>query len=146
MIDHERELVREVLDRFALEIERRQVTVTLDAPEPVGGIWDAARVDQVVTNLVSNALKYGAGLPIAVSVRATPPWATLVVRDQGIGIADDEQSKVFGPFERAATAKHHAGLGLGLWIAQQIVQASGGRISVVSQVGKGSTFTVELPL
>ena len=141
-----REIVREVLDRFALEIERRQVTVGLDAPDPVGGVWDAARVDQIVTNLMSNALKYGAGQPIAVAVRSTPPWATLVVQDHGIGIAEDDLSKVFGPFERAATAKHHAGLGLGLWISQQIAQASGGRISVVSQVGKGSTFTVELPL
>ena len=114
--------------------------------DPVQGTWDAARVDQVVTNLVSNALKYGAGRPIEVSVRAETSRAVFMVRDHGVGIPDDEQSKVFGPFARAATAKHHAGLGLGLWIAQQIVQASGGRITVESRLDEGSTFTVELPL
>ena len=72
--------------------------------------------------------------------------ASSTVRDHGVGIPDDEQAKVFGPFARAATAKYHAGLGLGLWIAQQIVQASGGRIAVDSRLDDGSTFTVELPL
>jgi signal transduction histidine kinase len=141
-----REVVREVLDRFALEIERHQVMVSVDAPTPVHGTWDAARVDQVVTNLVSNALKYGAGRPIEVSVRAGTSWATIVVRDHGVGIPLEEQTTVFGPFARAVAARHHSGLGLGLWIAQQIVHASGGRISLESQPGEGSTFTVELPL
>lgn len=141
-----REIVSEVLDRFALDIERRQVSVEFEAPVPVRGIWDAARIDQVVTNLVSNALKYGGGRPFAVSVRAEGGRALVVVRDHGIGIPDDEQKKVFGPFERAAAARHHAGLGLGLWIAQQIVEASGGRITLHSKIDEGSTFTVELPL
>jgi signal transduction histidine kinase len=141
-----RDVVREVLERFDLEIQRRHVIVEMNAPEPVRGTWDAARVDQVVTNLVSNALKYGAGRPIEVSVRAEPARAVAVVRDHGIGIPEDEQAIIFGPFARAAAAKHHAGLGLGLWIAQQIVQASGGRISVNSRLAEGSTFTVELPL
>jgi signal transduction histidine kinase len=141
-----RELVREVVDRFALELERRHVAVALDAPDPVRGLWDGARVDQVVTNLLSNAVKYGAGHPIEVSVYAEISRAVFMVRDHGVGIPDDELSKVFGPFTRAATARHHAGLGLGLWISQQIVQASGGRITVESRIDHGSTFTVELPL
>jgi len=141
-----RDVVREVLDRFELEIRRRNVTLALDAPHSVRGTWDGARVDQVVTNLVSNALKYGAGRPIEVSVHAETSRAIVKVCDHGVGIPDDEQSKVFGPFARAATAKHHAGLGLGLWIAHQIVLASGGRISVHSRLAEGSTFTVELPL
>jgi signal transduction histidine kinase len=140
-----RQVVREVLSRFALEFERRQVTVDVDAPNPVPGHWDRDRVDQVVTNLVSNALKYGGGRPIEVSVQAEASRAVMVVRDHGVGIPADEQSKLFGPFTRAATAKHYAGLGLGLWISQQIVQASGGRITVESRVAQGSTFTVELP-
>lgn len=141
-----REVVRGVLERFALEMERHQVIVSVDAPAPVHGTWDAARVDQVVTNLVSNALKYGGGRPIEVSVRTGRSRATIVVRDHGVGIPLEEQTAVFGPFARAVAARHHAGLGLGLWIAQQIVHASGGRITLESRPGEGSTFTVELPL
>ena len=141
-----RDVVLEVLDRFDLEIQRRHVTVNVNAPDAAPGRWDAARIDQVITNLISNALKYGAGRPIEVSVRVEASQAVVVVRDHGIGIPEDEQTKIFGPFARVVTARHHAGLGLGLWIAQQIVQASGGRISVDSRPEQGSTFTVELPL
>jgi signal transduction histidine kinase len=141
-----REVVREVLDRFALEVERHQVMVSVDAPAPVHGTWDATRLDQVVTNLVSNALKYGAGRPIEISVRAGTSRAMIVVRDHGVGIPLEEQAAVFGPFARAVATKHHAGLGLGLWISQQIVHASGGSITLESRPGEGSTFTVELPL
>jgi len=141
-----RDVVRQVLDRFALEIQRRHVTLTVNAPDPAPGIWDAARIDQLITNLISNALKYGAGRPIEVSVRVEASQAVVVVRDHGIGIPDEEQSKIFGPFPPFLAATHHAGLGLSLWMAQQIVQASGGGIKVDSRPGQGSTFTVELPL
>jgi len=141
-----RDIVRHVLDRFDLEIQRRHVTLMVNAPDPAPGIWDAARIDQVITNLISNALKYGAGRPIEVAVRAEASQAVVVVRDHGIGIPEDERSRIFGPFARAFAATHHAGLGLGLWIAEQIVEASGGRIRVNSRPEQGSTFTVELPL
>jgi signal transduction histidine kinase len=140
-----RDVVREVLDRFDLEIRRRHVTLKVNAPDPAPGTWDAARIDQVITNLISNALKYGAGRPIEVSVRVEASQAVVVVRDHGIGIPADEQSRIFGPFAPVPAATHHAGLGLGLWIVQQIVQASGGRIRVDSRPEHGSTFTVELP-
>jgi signal transduction histidine kinase len=141
-----RDVVREVIGRFDLEIQRRHVTLKLNAPDPVPGLWDAARIDQVITNLISNALKYGAGRPIEVSVRVEASQAVVVVRDHGIGIPNEEQSKIFGPFAPVLAATHHAGLGLSLWMAQQIVQASGGGIKVDSRPGQGSTFTVELPL
>jgi signal transduction histidine kinase len=140
-----RDVVRDVVDRFEPEITRRNVSVTVDAPVPVPGAWDAGRVEQVVTNLLSNALKYGAGQPIEITVHGEPARALLVVRDHGVGIPEDEQDKVFGPFARATTARYHPGLGLGLWIVQQIVQASAGRITLDSRVEEGSTFTVELP-
>jgi signal transduction histidine kinase len=141
-----RDVVRQVLDRFDLEIQRRHVTLMVNAPDPAPGIWDAARIDQVITSLISNALKYGAGRPIEVSVRVEASQAVVVVRDHGIGIPEEEQSKIFGPFAPVLAATHHAGLGLSLWMAQQIVQASGGRIKVDSRPEHGSTFTVELPL
>ena len=140
------ELMREILQRFSLEIRRREVSVVVYAPEPVTGAWDAVRIDQVLTNLVSNALKYGAGRPIEISVLAEPPRAVVIVRDYGVGIPADEQDKVFRAFARTTTAKHYAGLGLGLWIAQQIAQASGGTITMHSLAGEGSTFRLELPL
>jgi signal transduction histidine kinase len=141
-----RDLVLEVIGRFDLEIRRRRITVTLDAPDSVVGVWDAARLDQVITHLLSNALKYGLGHPIEVSVRAAKSRALLVVRDHGIGIPEEEQAKILGPFAHAVAITHHEGLGLGLWIAREILTASGGRINVVSRPGEGSTFTVELPL
>jgi signal transduction histidine kinase len=141
-----RDVVRQVLDRFDLEIQRRHVTLMVNAPDPAPGIWDAARIDQVITSLISNALTYGAGRPIEVSVRVEASQAVVVVRDHGIGIPEEEQSKIFGPFAPVLAATHHAGLGLSLWMAQQIVQASGGRIKVDSRPEHGSTFTVELPL
>jgi signal transduction histidine kinase len=139
-------VVRDVVERFEPELGRQAVELALAVEGDVRGHWDGARIDQVITNLISNALKYGGGKPIDVSVRAETSRAIVVVRDRGLGIAPEEQSKIFGPFARAVTAKHHEGLGLGLWIAQKIVHASGGRITVVSQPGRGSTFTMELPL
>ena len=141
-----REVVRDVVHRFDLELQQRHVRVVLDAPQPVSGTWDEGRVDQIVTNLLSNALKYGAGRPIEISVRKQGSQAVVVVRDHGVGIPADEQERIFGPFTRATTARYHAGLGLGLWIAEQIARASGGRILVESRPEEGSTFTVELPL
>jgi signal transduction histidine kinase len=138
-------IVREVVERFGLEIERRHVTVEMHAGLPVVGMWDGARLDQVVTNLLSNALKFGAGRPVEISVRSEADRAVLIVRDGGIGIAPEIRSKIFGPFSGAVSSRHHAGLGLGLWITHQIVRASGGSITVESRPDEGSTFTVELP-
>jgi signal transduction histidine kinase len=141
-----RDLALEVISRFDLEVQRRRVSVVISAPDAVPGIWDAARLDQVITNLFSNALKYGLGRPIEVSIRAEPSRALLIVRDHGIGIPQEDQAKILGPFAHAVAVRHHEGLGLGLWIAREILNASGGRINVDSRPGEGSTFTVELPL
>src|SRR6185312_11698162 len=106
--------------------------------------WDAPRIDQVVTNLLANAIKYGGGKPIELSVDSTPERARLVVRDHGIGISPEDQKRIFGRFERAASLSY-GGLGLGLFISSQIVRAPGGTIRVESTLAVGSTFTVELP-
>ena len=102
-----------------------------------------------MTNLLSNAVKYGAGRPISVDVRASGPGADadvwLVVSDEGIGMSSDDLGRIFGRFERAVSGRNYGGLGLGLWIVRQVVDAMGGTISVESQPGRGSTFTVRLP-
>jgi signal transduction histidine kinase len=140
------EVVRDVVQRFDQEIQESGSMVTVDADGDVRGRWDPQRVDQVVTNLVSNALKYGTGKPIHVSVRQQTGGAVLEVSDRGIGIEPDQMWKVFERFERTDAALHYGGLGLGLWIAREIVAAHGGSIEVRSNPGAGSTFTVRLPV
>jgi signal transduction histidine kinase len=140
------DLVAEVVERFEPEVARRRVALHVTLARPVAGRWDAARLDQVITNLLSNAFRYGEGRPIDVSVRRDGGRALLAVRDRGIGISLDDQKRIFSPFTRAVSSDHIAGLGLGLWIAHEIVEASGGQIRVESAPGAGSTFTVELPV
>jgi signal transduction histidine kinase len=100
----------------------------------------------VVTNLLTNALKYGAGTEVTISVSADATSARLTVADRGIGIAPEHVERIFGRFERAVAAKEYGGVGLGLSIARDIVEALGGTLGVVSEPGAGATFTVELPL
>ena len=97
-------------------------------------------------NLLSNALKYGNRAPVEVAVASDGVTATLVVRDHGLGIPPESRARVFERFERAASSRHYGGLGLGLYIVRQIVEAHGGTIALDSEVNVGSTFTVELPV
>jgi PAS domain S-box-containing protein len=138
-------LVREVAERFEPELARCGSPLTLHAPTPVIGRWDRSRLDQVVTNLISNAVKYGQGNPIVLSCEQAEGRARITVQDKGIGISPEHMARVFGRFERAVSERHYGGFGLGLWIARQLVEALGGRITVASELGVGSTFTVELP-
>jgi signal transduction histidine kinase len=123
--------------------EQAQITLTLT---PTVGRWDRLRLDQVVTNLVSNAIKYGEGQPIDIVVSADSERARLEVTDHGIGIAPHHQERVFERFERAVTDRRYAGFGLGLWITSRIVEEFGGTLSLRSELGVGSTFIVELPV
>jgi PAS domain S-box-containing protein len=135
----------EVLGRFAPSAEKLGCELELHAPEPVFGRWDRLRVEQLVTNLLSNALKYGPGRPVVVRVEEDGERARLTVQDQGIGIAEEDLGRIFERFERAVSDRHYGGLGLGLYITRQIVEAFGGTVRVTSQPGMGSTFTLELP-
>jgi PAS domain S-box-containing protein len=140
------ELVRDVVGRFGDEIARSTSLVEVDAEPPVRGRWDRLRLEQVVTNLLANALKYGEGKPIEIRVRAHDRVARLTMRDHGIGVPLERQSQIFNRFERAVSARTYGGLGLGLYIAKQILDAHGGSIGVASRPGEGSVFTVELPV
>lgn len=139
------DLVGETISRFEELALRAGSVVVASLARPSMGRWDRMRLEQVVSNLLSNAIKYGAGKPIDVSVEVDPAAARLVVRDGGIGIAQEDLTRVFGRFERAVSPRHYAGLGMGLYLTRQIVEAHGGTIRVTSLPGEGSTFVVELP-
>jgi signal transduction histidine kinase len=139
------QLVRECIDRLKDVFVQASCEVTLEAPPALLGDWDAFRLDQVIVNLLTNAAKYGQGRPIRVKLWNDGQTAFLQVRDQGIGIAPEHLGRIFGRFERAVSERHYGGLGLGLYISQQIVVELGGRIRVVSAPNQGATFEVVLP-
>jgi PAS domain S-box-containing protein len=139
-------LVQAVLAREKDSTRRPAPEVVLAIPHPVVGSWDRLRIEGVVANLVSNALKFGDGRPIEIAVGKTSDRATLTVRDRGIGISEEDQRRIFDRFERAVSVRHYGGFGIGLWVARQAVEAHGGTIRVRSREGGGTEFTIELPL
>ncbi|WP_257463476.1 sensor histidine kinase [Archangium lipolyticum] len=139
------EVAREVVARFIPEAERAGSGLELHLEGPVVGRWDRLRLEQVLTNLLSNAIKYGAGKPIHIHVQRSDGLARLLVRDEGIGIKPEALGRIFNRFERAVSERHYGGLGLGLYVTRQIVEAMGGTVKAESTPGQGATFTVELP-
>ncbi|MFP2909842.1 ATP-binding protein [Pyxidicoccus sp. 3LFB2] len=139
-------LLRDVCAGFEAECQRAGCALRLQAPEALVGPWDRLRLEQVVTHLLANAVKYGAGRPILLHAEADDARAHLTVEDQGIGIDPEALPRLFGKFERAVSERHYGGLGLGLYISRQIVEAHGGTIRVDSQPGQGARFQVTLPL
>jgi PAS domain S-box-containing protein len=138
-----RELVQDIIERLRVRIEQVGSDVRVEVPS-VTGRWDRLRLDQVITNLVVNALKYGAGGALHIRASASAETVTLEVIDHGIGISPEDSERIFGKFERAVPS-HHGGLGLGLFIARQIVESHGGTIGLESTLGSGSVFKVTLP-
>ena len=138
-------VVREVISRFEEELRRAGRSVSLRGDAQVVGQWDRMRLEQIATNLLSNAVKYGQTQPIEVVVEDSGGTARLTVCDHGIGIAEKDQARIFERFERLVSGSQAGGFGLGLWIVREIVQALGGTVRVESELGVGTTFTVELP-
>ncbi|HVK65166.1 MAG TPA: GAF domain-containing sensor histidine kinase, partial [Polyangium sp.] len=138
-------VVRDVTERFTEDFSRAACPWTLHAEESLVGRWDHIRLEQVVTNLISNGIKFGSGRPIEIWVGEADGAARLTVRDHGIGIPPDRLPFIFERFERAVSSRAYAGLGLGLYIVRSIVEALGGSIRVESTVGSGTIFTVDLP-
>ncbi|MGI5861266.1 MAG: ATP-binding protein [Myxococcales bacterium] len=139
------EAVREVAERFCEELARSGSELEIRVDSPVVGLWDRLRIEQVASNLLSNAIKFGGGKPIRVEAAQHGETARLTVRDGGLGILPEDQERIFRRFERAVSARHFGGLGLGLWATRQSVEALGGTIEVKSEPGVSSTFVVTLP-
>ncbi|MCQ2041803.1 His Kinase A (phospho-acceptor) domain-containing protein [Stutzerimonas kunmingensis] len=140
------QLVGNVVENFSAQMEACGCELRLERNEPIAGVWDAFRIEQVLANLLTNAMRYGAGKPVQVSVTSCTEGACIEVRDHGIGISPKSLERIFCQFERAEGSEGSAGLGLGLFIADQIVRAHNGRIQVQSEEGQGSQFRVLLPL
>jgi PAS domain S-box-containing protein len=138
-------LAHQVVEDFRDTAATRGSAITVTTQGAGEGRWDAARVEQVLINLISNAIKYGRGQPIDVRVEETANTVRFVVRDQGLGIRAEDAERIFERFERAASVDQYSGLGLGLYIAKTIVDSHGGLIRVASAPGQGSMFIVELP-
>jgi signal transduction histidine kinase len=139
-------LMRRAVHRHRAGAERSGCRLEPSIEDEVSGLLDELAVEQIADNLLSNALKYGAGEPIKVSLVRNGTEARLTVRDHGIGISEEDQARIFGAFERAVTRRKHGGFGVGLWLVRQLVDAMQGEVHVTSRPAEGSTFTVTLPL
>jgi signal transduction histidine kinase len=139
------EVVREVVGSFEAELAVARCDARVTTPSTVIGRWDRLRLDQICRNLVSNAIRFGAGHPIQVTVEADDTDATLTVQDYGVGIPPDKQRVIFERFERGPDTRRSGGFGIGLWVVRNVCAAMGGSVSLESSVGGGSTFAVSLP-
>lgn len=138
--------LREIVARNTELLETAGCQLSLSGAPSATGVWDRFRIEQVIMNLLTNAMRYGANAPVVIEVTKQAEQVEVRVRDHGIGIDPANLQRIFQPFERVVGQHGAGGLGLGLYIVSRIVEAHGGRIEVSSLVGQGSTFTVTLPL
>jgi signal transduction histidine kinase len=139
------EVLREVAGNFERELSAARSELRLDLPSRLVGVWDRMRVEQIFTNLLSNAIRYGASKPVEVRASGDRERIALSVKDHGVGIPEEHQHRIFERFERAGKTRSSGGFGIGLWTVRQSCLALGGHVSVKSQPGEGSEFTVVLP-
>jgi signal transduction histidine kinase len=140
------EIVRDRVARLASRAQAMGSGIAASCPPSVEGIFDSERLGTAIDALLDNAVKFGRGHPIEVTLTVEGPWAVLSVRDYGIGFSIDRLTAFFDPFERGVAREHFGGLGLGLYVAKAIVDKHGGSITATSRPGEGATFTVRLPL
>ncbi|XYI01646.1 sensor histidine kinase [Sorangium sp. So ce1128] len=139
-------LVREVVAAAVAHRPSARAAIAVAAEGAVVGLWDRSQLERMAFHLIKNAITFGEDKPITVEVRATRLWARLIVRDHGMGIAREDQERIFARFERAVPVERFGGLGLGLYIARAAARAHGGAIRVESELGRGAAFIVDLPL
>ncbi|MTV38936.1 hybrid sensor histidine kinase/response regulator [Duganella radicis] len=138
-------LLRRVVQDLTPQATTAGTSITLDAATPVSGWWDEFRIEQIVVNLLTNALRYGCQKPVQVTLTVDQDWARVDVRDCGSGIAPDKQDKIFEPYERGVGSEGPAGLGLGLYISRQLAEVHEGSLTLQSKPGEGSVFSLTLP-
>jgi signal transduction histidine kinase len=139
------EIIQAIIPPLSDELAASGSELRLEIPKPFLMQCDRTRIEQVASNLVSNAIKYGSGKPICVSAWTQAEHSYVRIQDQGVGIPKDSQAKIFNRFERLPSTQKISGLGLGLYIVGEIVRAHGGNVRIDSTPGEGSAFTLELP-
>jgi signal transduction histidine kinase len=140
------ELLNRVFEGFKQQFEMAEVKATLHVEDELKANFDPHRIEQVISNLLANAIKYGAGSPVEMIVRRNKNEAEIIVKDEGPGISQADQGRIFKRYERAISANEVSGLGLGLFISEQILQSHGGHVRVESDLKKGSKFIINMPL
>lgn len=138
------EFVKDVLERFRPQLDSVGCHLTVLYCEPVWTHMDRYRIEQVIVNLLTNAMKYGAGKPVRVEILKKSDKLQMHVHDKGPGIREEDSERIFERFERAISSNEVSGLGLGLYISRQIMEQNEGQLSVRSHFGQGSTFIMEL--
>lgn len=139
-------LIREITDTFAEAAHHSGSPIGIEAPATLPGTWDRLAIEQIVDNLISNAIKYGVGRPVDVCAEATDDEVCIRVRDRGPGIPADSRPRIFGRFERAVGhEQRRSGFGVGLWVVGQLVEAMEGTITISDAEGGGSVFSIVLP-
>jgi signal transduction histidine kinase len=139
-------LLRDTVEEQRPAVTHAGSSLKLDIAEGVRGEWDRVALTQIIENIVTNAIKFGAGKPIEISLAGDAETASFRVRDHGIGISKLDQKRIFERFERTRGARPHGGFGIGLWLVRELVDTMGGDIDIASTPGAGSTFTITLPL
>jgi len=140
------EVVKEAVERFSEDASNSKCELHLNAEKEITARVDRLRLDEAIGNVISNALKYGAGKPIEVELKTNDGKAMVVVQDRGIGIPVEDLSRIFGRFERTTISHNYGGLGLGLYIAKQVIEQHDGSIRAESRSGGGARIIIELPL
>jgi signal transduction histidine kinase len=138
-------LLERVVSDLTLQASAAGCAITLAPHAPVSGWWDEFRIEQVIVNLLTNALRYGGGAPVEVSVHQEDDKVRVEVRDQGRGIAPEDLERIFQPYERGQRNGEPKGLGLGLYISRQLAMSHGGQLMVDSRPGEGAVFSLLLP-
>jgi signal transduction histidine kinase len=139
------ELVRACVRKYEHLAAHAGSTLNCEGTGPVDGTWDHLATEQILENLVSNAIRYGDGKPVQVELESHPEWVEVRIIDHGIGIAPADRERIFQRFQRASGAPRSGGFGIGLWLSSRLVQAQGGTLALQSEPGRGSTFIVRLP-
>lgn len=140
------QMVKDVSLQFSEKLKKENYDLIIKAEKPIVGKFDKLRIGQVISNLLSNAIKYGNKKPIRLVVTNSNSRGTITIKDEGIGIPREQQVRIFKRFARAVNGNEYRGLGVGLYITDQIVKAHNGKILLESKPGRGTTFTIDLPL